>query len=560
MLKIIFYIFIMCLSMSSSISAMASEQSFYISLNKASLVQPIATGECKSLPSNENFNAQTHLRTLQEWQRYCIYIPVVLNNNAPLGTRLDLIFLGSAKVYWDGQWLTNKGLPGHNRSQEQVGPISHSVLLSPAQTATGLHWLALDLSTQHHESDFHTLFYGISLTNHQFALKTNHIVPIMLIGAMLLLATCFAFLFFRYQRSLSYLAFSCLCLMSAFIIALELIKFYWSYPWNLHLWRLRIILACVILAGVCLVTFYASLFQSKYLKYWLVGMLALNLITVLTVKSFDMSNYVVFILSLVNSALISWLALKKHTQAKTHLLMLLLGIVAMFLIPMRFIDTWFAALFSVIALVNLYALIGYFNLQRQAALKKSQLEAELLRRNLQPHFLMNSLTLICEWIETSPKQAIELVEQLSEEFRMLNKMSAQTWVSLEDEIALCQMHFAIMQKRQQKALLLKIDTPSTNYYLPPAIIHTVIENAFSHNRIKVGDSFEITASEQINRLKLSIITPYRQRKHQGQGTGSAYIHSRLQQCFDDDYEFESVQQDTIWLSTFFIPLQKQIPA
>ena len=546
----------MCLSMSTQ----ASEQSFYLSLNKASVVQPITTGECAPLPSNETLRAQTHLRTLQEWQRYCVYIPVELDDNAPLGTRLDLIFLGSAKVYWDGEWLANKGVPGHNSAQEQVGPVSLSALLSPVQTSAGLHWLALDLSTQHHESDFHTLFYGIALTNHQFALKTNHIVPLMLIGAMILLATCFAFLFFRYQRSLSYLAFSCLCLMSAFIIALELIKFYWSYPWNLHLWRLRIILVSVILAGVCLVSFYASFFQSKHLKYWLAGTLALNLLTVLTIKSFDMSNYVVFISSLLNSALISLLALKKQAQAKAHLLMLLSGIAAMFLIPMSFIDTWFAALFSVIALVNLYALIGHFNLQRQAALKKSQLEAELLRRNLQPHFLMNSLTLICEWIETSPKQAIELVEQLSEEFRILNKMSAQTWVSLEDEIALCQMHFSIMQKRQQKALSLTIDVPSSSYYLPPAIIHTVIENAFSHNRIKAGDSFAITASEQNNRLKLCVKTPYRQRKHQGQGTGSAYIHSRLQQCFDDDYEFESVQQDTIWLSTFLIPLQKQIPA
>ncbi|GMM83999.1 hypothetical protein MTsN2n4_12260 [Pseudoalteromonas sp. MTN2-4] len=546
----------MCLSMSTQ----ASEQSFYLSLNKASVVQPITTGECAPLPSNENLSAQTHLRTLQEWQRYCVYIPVELNDNAPLGTRLDLIFLGSAKVYWDGEWLANKGLPGHNRLQEQVGPISRSLLLSPEQISAGLHWLTLDLSTQHHESDFHTLFYRASLSNNQLGLKTNHIVPLMLIGAMILLATCFAFLFFRYQRALSYLAFSCLCLMSAFIIALELIKFYWSYPWNLHLWRLRIILVSVILAGVCLVSFYASFFQSKYLKYWLAGTLALNLLTVLTVKSFDMSNYVVFISSLLNSALISLLALKKQAQAKAHLLMLASGIAAMFLIPMSFIDTWFAALFSVIALVNLYALIGHFNLQRQAALKKSQLEAELLRRNLQPHFLMNSLTLICEWIETSPKQAIELVEQLSEEFRILNKMSAQTWGSLEDEIALCQMHFSIMQKRQQKALSLTIDVPSSSYYLPPAIIHTVIENAFSHNRIKAGDSFAITASEQNNRLKLCVKTPYRQRKHQGQGTGSAYIHSRLQQCFDDDYEFESVQKDTIWLSTFLIPLQKQIPA
>ena len=121
----------------------------------------------------------------------------------------------------------------------------------------------------------------------------------------------------------------------------------------------------------------------------------------------------------------------------------------MVILPFSFIDKWFAALFSFIALANLYSLIVQFAHERSKAMQSLRLEAQMLRRNLQPHFLMNSLTLIVEWVETQPKLAVKFIDALADEFRLLNTMSQKKLVPWSTEMALCQKHFKIMQYRYQ---------------------------------------------------------------------------------------------------------------
>ena len=62
--------------------------------------------------------------------------------------------------------------------------------------------------------------------------------------------------------------------------------------------------------------------------------------------------------------------------------------------------------------------------EREAAqLKSARLEVELLRRQIQPHFLMNTLTALAEWVEQEPRVASKMIQALSEEFRVLCDIS-----------------------------------------------------------------------------------------------------------------------------------------
>ena len=54
-----------------------------------------------------------------------------------------------------------------------------------------------------------------------------------------------------------------------------------------------------------------------------------------------------------------------------------------------------------------------------AQLAAARLELELLKKNIQPHFLLNTLATIMETIEEGPKTAAALVESLAGEFRIL---------------------------------------------------------------------------------------------------------------------------------------------
>jgi len=54
---------------------------------------------------------------------------------------------------------------------------------------------------------------------------------------------------------------------------------------------------------------------------------------------------------------------------------------------------------------------------------------ELLKKNLQPHFLMNTLAVLTEVVEQNPTVAARLIEDLAEEFRTVARVSAEKLVA-----------------------------------------------------------------------------------------------------------------------------------
>src|SRR5205085_2260579 len=70
---------------------------------------------------------------------------------------------------------------------------------------------------------------------------------------------------------------------------------------------------------------------------------------------------------------------------------------------------YFALNFVFVCLLSSHALEV-----RREQHQKARLELEMLRRHLQPHFLMNTLTALSEWIEEDPKTAVKMIESLSD--------------------------------------------------------------------------------------------------------------------------------------------------
>ena len=58
----------------------------------------------------------------------------------------------------------------------------------------------------------------------------------------------------------------------------------------------------------------------------------------------------------------------------------------------------------------------------QQKLTNERLKMELIKKHIQPHFLMNSLTALEELIEQSPHQAIDFIQKLSELFKQVHNL------------------------------------------------------------------------------------------------------------------------------------------
>lgn len=236
------------------------------------------------------------------------------------------------------------------------------------------------------------------------------------------------------------------------------------------------------------------------------------------------------------------------------------------------IDPYFKHLFLIVITLML-AIDLAIDIKRRTAdamrqkLISERLRADLIKRNIRPHFLMNSLTALMEWVETAPDEAVEFIDGLATEFRMLDQFSEKTTVSLDEELTLCQTHLDLMSQRLNGTFILETNDINKAARIPPGIFHTLIENTFSHNNLaKTQGTFSLrsitsgdnityiftapTSSLKTDSSSFSASKPVKQ--HIGTGAGTRYILARLEEFCGTHFSFTSKQVNANWQTTIQI--------
>lgn len=235
----------------------------------------------------------------------------------------------------------------------------------------------------------------------------------------------------------------------------------------------------------------------------------------------------------------------------------------MLLSPSQFMDTYLFISFASLMLVTLISLtLDLRNQQQQheaALLVSSRLEIELLKKNIQPHFILNTLTAVEEWIEESPKTAIQFIDALADEFRNMSIMAHKKLVPLTQEIELCRSHLKIMGFRKNINFYLEENIETNKILVPPAIFHTIIENAITHNNYRQGlITFKFTQKQLNNHSVCTLLTPLLAGKVQQthgieSGTGMRYIKARLEESFAGAWELKEEIAEGYWVTKITIP-------
>lgn len=131
--------------------------------------------------------------------------------------------------------------------------------------------------------------------------------------------------------------------------------------------------------------------------------------------------------------------------------------------------------------------------RRELEMKLAAQEAELrmLRTQIDPHFLFNSLNSISALTSIDPMAARGMTLQLSDFFRRSLGMDAQRKVPLVQEIALVRAFLAVEQVRFGPRLAFEdeVGADAADCMVPPMILQPLAENAVKHgigNRIEGG--------------------------------------------------------------------------
>jgi two-component system, LytTR family, sensor kinase len=197
-------------------------------------------------------------------------------------------------------------------------------------------------------------------------------------------------------------------------------------------------------------------------------------------------------------------------------------------------------------LVTIYYLIASFRELQEKTEKEAQLttmlkeaELDMLRSQIRPHFLFNSLNAISSLTISRPEQAQEMVIKLSEFMRYSLSQQGEKMSTLEKELYHIRLYLDIEQVRFSGKLSIKqnIDENGLQWKVPSMILQPLIENAVKHGVYDSEGQSEILlmTSRDQSYLKISIANSYEPSglARKGTGTGLRNVGRRLETIYNE---------------------------
>jgi ligand-binding sensor domain-containing protein len=181
---------------------------------------------------------------------------------------------------------------------------------------------------------------------------------------------------------------------------------------------------------------------------------------------------------------------------------------------------WFWITLALLLFAGTYYLVRrqIANIRKSADMKRrfesqiAEVRMNLLRAQMNPHFIFNSLNSINHFILSSDRNnASGYLTKFSRLMRLMLDNSRSEWVMLANELKALELYIQLEAMRLNKSftytLLMDNETDSDNLMVPPLLLQPFIENAIWHGLMHRKDSegaLKIEIKEKEGRMQISI--------------------------------------------------------
>ena len=191
---------------------------------------------------------------------------------------------------------------------------------------------------------------------------------------------------------------------------------------------------------------------------------------------------------------------------------------------------------------------------RADALAK-EAELRMLRYQINPHFLFNSLNSVSALIREDAARAEKMLNEFSEFLRYSLAGSKLAAAQLGTELEAARNYLDIEKIRFEDKLVVKFDVSpaAEGFHVPSLIIHPLIENAVKYGMrtSQLPLNIEISARAENGALRLSVTNTGKWvadhngpgRNGKGAGIGLANVRQRLEQAFPRKHRFDVFERD-----------------
>jgi len=235
--------------------------------------------------------------------------------------------------------------------------------------------------------------------------------------------------------------------------------------------------------------------------------------------------------------------------------------------PLRIwgLSSVYAAMFFIwcISYLTFHYLDQYNNaLKYEASLV--QIELNNLKSQLNPHFIFNALNSIRALVDENPGKSKQAINQLSNILRSSLASDKKGLTKFDDELRVVKDYLGLESIRFEERLktFFDIHPDSHEFYVPPLMMQTLVENGIKHgiSKLKAGGIIQVKTMIEADALKIHI----RNTGHLNgsinnyEGLGIKNTIQRLKLLYGDESSFRIVnEKDNFVLTEIVIPQKRK---
>ena len=181
----------------------------------------------------------------------------------------------------------------------------------------------------------------------------------------------------------------------------------------------------------------------------------------------------------------------------------------------------------------------------QLQMEKKEMEVRMLRSQLNPHFVFNTLNNIYSLVYTHDEKAPDSILQMADMCRYITDECQSDYVPIEKEINYIQNYIDLQRVRYgEKDITYRHLVDNSSLPIPPMLLQPLVENCFIHGDIAANANGYIRIEINVENGHLSFdavntknTTPPAVPK-QRDGIGISNVEQQLQHYYDNKYQLE----------------------
>ncbi|MFH1197150.1 MAG: histidine kinase [bacterium] len=579
MKKIIFISF--CLLSASK--CILAKESVHIDFSK---YQSVYLTYWDYLPDS-NFTTENILSSAENWQK----ISLSLLENYPDGTHwlkkdinisdqykiddnLALSFFNfpvAYEIYWDGILLNSNGILGRDKQSEVAGKVRYDLKIPFNLITPGEHTILIHISNFHGSNQLFGAWIQLGYLSVFETFSRNETTEQAVYIGLYFTAALFcislfiggwkhtSFLFFSGYTFFYFLIALWIFLIEGKVINIITYRIFEPFFHQGH-----------VVANSLLTFFALSFFESKKKWIHIFPLLAIVLLIKVVFPGSDnqTTQNLIYLLLLAYALFIILLNFKNKIAGIYFLLTAFLLYIIfsgytfaalVYLLPLPyyfFVNLGVNVIFVSLIIISISRKIQERNKKyNEALLLSHRLESELLKKSIQPHFIMNTLLSLKSWLLKDSDTAEKMIDALANQFSIINKVATEKEIPIGEEIELCKSHLELMGYRFNAQYKLITNGNFNGQCIPPLIFHTLIENGITHAYLpKESGTFTLSCDKKNGLTEYTLCNDGSQIKSFsensnnviGEGLGIKYVKTRLEENYPEQWSIEYGMKNGLW--------------